>query len=115
MASIEEIEKFLYDIREKMRFFDIVFRNREKNLRTLQILDLIPAERIEIIKALTYKNYYCGPKIDTEDPRMPDYFEFGVQIKGEPVYIKLNRGLPNKAVDCASFHIAERTITYHYT
>lgn len=114
MATIEEIEQFLELIREKIKVFDIVFRPRDKNRETLQLLDIMPIERVSIIMSLTHKNFYAGPKKDNEDPQKPNYYEFGVNIKGEEVYIKINPGLTNKEVDCTSFHIAERQITYPY-
>jgi len=42
----------------------------------------------------------------------PNYYEFGIMIKGHEVYIKMSIGLPDKPIDCMSFHIAEYSINY---
>ena len=63
-------------------------------------------------KKLTADNYCDGPKADTYNQNMPDYYEFGVMVKGHEIYIKINIGLPNKPIDCMSFHLAEFPITY---
>jgi len=112
MATKEEVEAFLKEIREKIKFSDVAFQPREKNLETLAELEIIPIERIEYLKKLTYRDYKSGPNKDTHDAKKPDYFEFGIEIKGVTVYIKISRGLPNKRIDCMSFHKAEKPITY---
>ena len=53
-----------------------------------------------------------GPNRDTYDLNKPDYFEFGITIKSFEVYIKISVGMPNKMIDCMSFHKAERIINY---
>lgn len=79
MASFEEVDLFLKQIREKLEFHSIgiVFRPREKNLDTLALLDIVPAYRNEIIKMLKPANYMSGPKNNSHDTMQPDYYEFG--------------------------------------
>ena len=112
MATQQEIERFLAEIREKIRVFGIVFRPRKKNLDALLELDIVPIDRINYLCKLTSENYYRGPRNDTHNPDRPDYYEFGMQIKGVEVYIKISLGLNDKPVDCMSFHNAERPIWY---
>lgn len=112
MTTHEQVEDFLKQIREKAKIFNVVYRPRDKNLDTLAELDIAPSSRDDYINKLTFKNYYKGPSSDTHSPNRPDYYEFGLVIKGTEVYIKLALNLPNKPVDCMSFHKAERTITY---
>jgi hypothetical protein len=112
MANKAEIEEFLRALKEKIKIFDIVFRPRDKNTETLAELDILPIDRIQYLMNLTADDYYSGPNKDTYDFRKPDYYEFGIQVKRKEVYIKISLGLPNKPVDCMSFHIAERPITY---
>lgn len=112
VATPEQVEDFLKLVREKIKVFGAVYRPRDKNLETLAELDIFPALRDDYISKLTFKNYYTGPKNDTFDPKKPDYYEFGIEIKGVEVYIKLALNLPGKPVDCMSFHKAERKITY---
>jgi len=106
------VEQFLSDLKDKIRVFGIVFRPRDKNLDALAALDIKAWQREEYLLNLKAEDYYAGPSPDTYDPRRPDYYEFGIQINDTEVYIKISPGLPNKAVDCMSFHPAERTMNY---
>lgn len=108
----QDIENFLVDFIEKMKVFDIVFENRDKNSEALFELDITPLQRIEYIQKLKLENYVSGPNKDTNDSRRPDFWEFAIKVKNKPVYIKINMGFPNKQVICISFHIAERKIIY---
>ena len=112
MTKKEEVESFLQKLRDKLLIFDIVFRPRSKNIEALAELDILPIDRIKFIKQLSSNNYYTGPNNDTYDNSKPDYYEFGITIQGFEVYVKLSLGLLNKQVDCMSFHIAEKPITY---
>jgi hypothetical protein len=112
MATPDQVEAFLKNLREKIRFFDVAFRPRDKNLKFLANIDLIPIERIDYLKKLTYENYKSGPNKDTHEVERPDYWEFGIEIKGVEAYIKVSLGLKDKRVDCMSFHEAELSITY---
>ena len=112
MATKEEVEAFLRVMRDKIRIFDVAFRPSDKNLEFLAEIDLVPIERIEYLKKLTYENYKSGPNKDTHDIGKPDYYEFGIEIKGVKAYIKVSLGLNDKRVDCMSFHKAEISITY---
>ena len=112
MATKDQVEHFLKDLRGKIQLFDIAFRPRDKNLDFLAEADLRPIERIEYLKKLTYLNYKSGPNKDSHDPGKQDFYEFGIEIKDIEVYIKISLGLPKKRVDCMSFHKAEMQISY---
>lgn len=114
MPSLPEVELFLKQLKEKLQFnaVGVVYRPRKENMETLALLDIVPAMRDEIIVALTAENYMSGPKNDTYDPTRPHYYEFGIIIKGIEVYIKISIGLPNKAIDCMSFHKVAYPIKY---
>lgn len=112
MVTKAEVEQFLEELKDKIKFFDIRFRPRDKNLQGLADLDIMASKRLQCIMNLRAEDYYAGPKNDTYDANLPDYYEFGIQIKGIEVYIKISKGLANKAADCMSFHPAEFTITY---
>jgi hypothetical protein len=113
MPTKEDVERFLNDLHGKMIGFEIRYRPRAKNLQSLADLDITPNERKQIIAGLIYKDCFSGPNGDTYMiPPMPDYYEFGKEVKGHTVYIKINIGRPNKPIDCMSFHIAERPIVY---
>lgn len=86
--------------------------SRHKNIQALADLDISPVVRLQHIYHLSTDHFIAGPKPDLYDPTRPDYFEFGVRVKGLEVYIKLSLGLPGKPVDCMSFHAAEFPIVY---
>ena len=108
----QEIEEFLERLVQKIRVFGIVFRSRDKNLQVLAELGITALHREKFLTGLNYKNYSTGPNKDNYDMAKPDYYEFGVNINGEEVYIKISPGLENKPVDCMSFHIAEYKMSY---
>ena len=112
MATKTEVEEFLIALKEKIKIFDVAFRPRDKNSNSIADLDILPVDRIKYLMDLNGGNYLSGPNKDTYDPKKPDYYEFGIQIKKKDVYIKIGIGLSNKRVDCMSFHIAERKIVY---
>lgn len=112
MPTKKEVDFFLSQLKAKIKVFDVVFRPRDKNLVDLAALDITPAKRIDYLMNLTAEDYYAGPKNDTHQPGRPDYYEFGLQINGSTVYLKISLGLTNKPVDCMSFHIAEFTMTF---
>lgn len=112
MIAKEEVEQFLRQMKEKIAVFDVAFRYRDKNLAALAELDRTPAKRIAYLLQLTADNYFTGPNKDTYDTSLPDYYEFGIEIKKKIVYIKISLGKENKPVDCLSFHLAEFSIQY---
>ncbi|GAA4022476.1 hypothetical protein GCM10022386_01720 [Flavobacterium cheonhonense] len=112
MATKAEVDRFLREVREKIAIFDIAFRPRDKNTQALLDLGISPNDRLKYIMGLSSDNYYRGPSHDTHDTSRPDYYEFGIMINGQEVYIKISLGLDNKRVDCMSFHVAEDVITY---
>ena len=112
MPAKAEIDQFLTELKEKIRLIGIVFRPRDKNLEALADLDISAFKRLECLLNLKAEDYYAGPTKDTYNSVLPDYYEFGIQIKGNEVYIKISRGLENKPVDCMSFHAAEFPMSY---
>lgn len=112
MPTKQEVDFFLSQLKAKIKVFDVAFRPREKNLTDLASLDILPAKRIDFILNLTADDYYAGPKRDTHNPERPDYYEFGLDVKRNTVYIKISIGLKNKQVDCMSFHIAEFPMSF---
>ncbi|MGE5457445.1 MAG: toxin [Methanococcaceae archaeon] len=114
MANKDEIESFLNEMRAKLSVYPIFFYNREKNKQALLDLEITPLQRDEFIQRLTVEDYFDGPTPDTIDNTLPDYWEFGITVKGKEVYIKISMGRANRNVICMSFHLAERKITYPY-
>jgi len=58
MSTEAEVTSFLKDFKEKMKFWDVLFRDdRGKNAQTLIDLELRPIERKSILEALETKDY----------------------------------------------------------
>lgn len=109
----EEITKFLKDFNDKLKVFNVIYRDeRNKNLQTLAELEITPSQRTAYLYKLKAENYLSGPKKDRLNPGFPDYWEFGMKIKKKDVYIKISMGLLNKPIICISFHIAEYKLKY---
>jgi len=111
MESKIEVERFLQHLKTKIEFFQISYeRTRDKFGETLKKLGYIESQCTDVIKNLTYKNYYKGPKKDTIHGG--EIWEFGIIVKDIEIYIKINIGLMNKPVICISFHESEYKIIY---
>lgn len=114
MAEIDEVERFLYEFKQKMKIYNIVFRDeRSKNNETLFSLDIRPNDRKRVISELKVEDYSEGPIPDTLY-NISDMWVFGKVVRKEEVYIKISMGLPNRSTICISFHIAECPIKYKF-
>ena len=116
MANELEVKMFLEQLKAKIRVFHdpVSFENREKNTQALAELDILPIDRLNYLKKLNVEDYYTGPNPDESNPGGPPYYEFGINVKGHEVYVKLTLGYENKRINCISFHIAEHRITYPF-
>lgn len=87
--------------------------NREKNRKDLADLDITPAQVQEMIRYLTYENYYKGP-VDNFNEENSTTYEFGTLIDEYEIYIKLELiEIDNQLYcKCISFHKAEFPIRY---
>jgi hypothetical protein len=110
LPNKSEIENFLYEFKQKLRTFNIVYHRSNKNSQTLLDLDINDFIRTNILLKLCVEDYYKGTAVDTYDPYGSPVWEFGIEKKGEEIYIKISLGAKNKPVICKSFHIAERKI-----
>ena len=114
MASKQEVEKYLKDLKVKMEVFGILFLDdRGKNQQTLHDLEISPGKRREIIESLRVENYSEGPMPEKMRGMLPMWI-FGKEVKKIEVYIKISLGLENNSAVCISFHIAEYTMNYPY-
>ena len=48
MATKQEVELFLNQLKDKIKYFEIVFRPRDKNLQALADLDITPIKTVRI-------------------------------------------------------------------
>lgn len=109
-----EVENFLKQFHQKLKIYNIIFRDdRGKNIRTLAELEITPIYRETVIKNLEVKDYSQGPIVDTLN-RLGDMWGFGKDIKRREVYIKISLGLENCQTICISFHLAEHNMQYPF-
>ncbi len=114
MASKQEVEKYLKELKTKMEIFGILFLDdRGKNQQTLHDLEISPAIRKEIISSLKIEEYSQGP-LDEKMHGILPMWVFGIQIKKKEVYIKVSMGIENNSAVCISFHIAEHPMNYPF-
>ena len=114
MATKEQVEDFLKRLKEKIKVFDIIFRDdRGKNLQTLATLEITPTYRKQVILNIEPEDYSEGPIVDTLN-KMGEMWVFGKDVKGQEVYIKITLGQPNNSTICISFHIAEHPMSYQF-
>ena len=112
MATKDEVERFLLNFKEKVKIYNIVYRDdRGKNAQILAELDITPKYRTDVIMKLKVNDYSEGPIPDTLN-HLGDMWVFGKDVKGREVYIKITMGVPGNSTICISFHIAEYKMKY---
>lgn len=112
MSTEKEVALFLKEFREKMNFWDILFRDdRGKNAQALVDLELRPIDRKTTLNALETKDYSKGP-IPERLYGGSDMWVFGKTKKKKEVYIKITIGAMGSSVICISFHLAEHKMHY---
>jgi len=65
------------------------------------------------LQKLKASNYFKGPTENHEN-NMGALWEFGTDVNGSEVYVKISMGIRNKPVICISFHLAEYPIEYPF-
>ena len=75
MATKSEVEVFLNTFKAKMEVFDVIFLERDKNLKALIDLEMTRVSRKELLKELRVEDYFRGPSKDVDNG--PDLWEFG--------------------------------------
>ena len=112
MSTEAATTSFLKDFKEKMKFWDVLFRDeRGKNAQALLELELRPIERKAILEELETKDYNEGP-LEEKLYGGSDMWVFGKLIKKKEVYIKITMGAMGSSVICISFHLAQHKMRY---
>lgn len=112
MHKEAEVALFLKDFKEKMRFWDVLFRDeRGKNAQALADLELRPIDRKVILETLEIKDYSEGP-LSEKLYGGADMWVFGKTVKKREVYIKITMGAMGSSVICISFHLAQHKMNH---
>lgn len=114
MATKDEVAQFLKQFNIKLKVFDVVYINREKNTQALLDLEISPFDRRNVLENLEVRDYSEGPLEETMHDAKTRMWVFGKEIKGTETYIKITMGLRNKPVICISFHPAEYDLNYPF-
>jgi len=114
MTSKDDVEIFIRQFHQKLRIFQIVFRDdRGKNKQALADLEISPMYREKIIKEINIEDYSNGP-INDSLYNLGNMWIFGKDVKKREVYIKISLGRSNYQTICISFHIAEHKMNYPF-
>lgn len=112
MSKKKEVEQFLKEFKQKMKIWDVLFRdNRDKNFQALAQLEIRPNDRKKILEELKEEDYCEGPIKETLY-HGADMWVFGKMIKKKQVYIKITMGFKGASVLCISFHLAEHELNF---
>lgn len=112
MSTEADAASFLKDFKEKMKFWDVLFRDdRGKNAQALVELELRPIERKAILDTLETKDYSEGP-LEEKLYGGADMWVFGKTVKKKELYIKVTMGAFGNSVICISFHLAQHKMNY---
>lgn len=109
-----QVERFLVDFKNLLDTkSEQVMPRRYKNEQTLIRLGLNHSNCVDVLYSLTPDNYYKGPSKDDYHPGI--YWEFGTEVDGNPVYIKIKIASDKHGNDwpvCYSFHAPEFPLKY---
>lgn len=112
MSDEASVTAFLKDFKEKMKFWDVLFRDeRGKNAQALVDLELRPVERKSILEKLEIRDYSEGPLAEKLYGGTAMWV-FGKTVKKQEVYIKVSMGAMGTSVICISFHLADHKMNY---
>ena len=112
MRRESEVATFLNDFKEKMKFWDVLFRDdRGKNTQALVDLEIRPIERKAILNAIETRDYSEGP-LEEKMYGGADMWVFGKIVKQKEVYIKITIGPMGSSVIYISFHLAQHKMNY---
>ena len=114
MPTKVEVGEFLKFFKEKMKIWDVLFRDdRGKNTQTLANLELRPIDRKRVLEKLVIEDYSQGPLEERMYGGVAMWI-FGKDVKKNEVYIKITMGFAGGSVICISFHAAEYPMRYPF-
>ena len=107
----DEVKQFLLDFKQAATTssgVDLV--PRDQNMKTLSYLGITKKNAEEILLGLSVADYCKGPIPDKD--KAGELWEFGRDMDGEEVYIKLKVVKELNLAKCISFHIAKYPMKY---
>lgn len=107
-----ELKQFLLDFKQAAASNGVDVVPRDVNMLTLSYLGITKKNLEEILLGLSVADYCKGPIQDKSKPG--NLWEFGKDIDGEEVYIKLKVVKDISLAKCISFHIAKYPLRYPF-
>ncbi len=101
---LDEVKQFLLDFKQAATSNGVDFVPRKDNILTLSYLGITKKNVEEILLGLSVADFCKGPLPDDSKPG--ELWEFGKNMDGEEVYIKLKVVKESNLAKCISFHIA---------
>lgn len=106
MASTEEIENALSDMRSAIEAGRFQPVPRRKNMYTLAMLGISWEDAKSELCGLTASDYFQGPEMDRDFPGTDLFWVFKKNIGGQVIYIKFKIVyLQDGGVKLVSFHL----------
>lgn len=101
------IEVFLSEVRESIESGKAMLVQREKNIRTLATLGMMPEDVYDEIRDLRACHFYSGPSVDRDYPESEKIWIFKKEIQHKMIYIKFKVLYRDSLVKVLSFHFDE--------
>lgn len=108
----DEVKQFLLDFKQAATINGVDFVPRKGNMLTLTYLGITKKNLEEIFLGLSVADFCKGPIADRDKPG--ELWEFGKDMDGEEVYIKLKVVKELNLAKCISFHIAKHPMRYPF-
>lgn len=112
MVDSKEIAHFLKEFKQKMKIWDVLFRDeRGKNTQSLAEFEIKPSDRKKVLEELNVEDY-CQESHEETQHKGIDIWVFGKVIKRKLVCIKISMGFKDASVLCTSFRLAEHELYF---
>ncbi|MDD2716779.1 MAG: type II toxin-antitoxin system MqsR family toxin [Candidatus Wallbacteria bacterium] len=106
----QAVVDFLSELKEVIDTGKFYLIDRDKNLKFAAELGITREMIKSTVRELEAENYYQGPTPDRDKPG--EVWEFGKELMGREIYIKVKIVQGQCKVICISFHEAESGMTY---
>lgn len=111
-ADREQIKQFLLELKMALsRDGNLHVADREKNVKSLAIMGMLPNEVSQVLRSLKVSDYSEGP-LDDDQGRPIQWWVFGPNYCGTTLYVKV--ALRHNRVICLSFHKPEHELAHPY-
>ena len=108
----DKVKQFLLDFKQVATINGVDFVPRKGNVLTLSYLGITKKNAEEILLGLSVADCCKGPLPDKDKPG--ELWEFGKDIDGQEVYIKLKVVKELNIAKCISFHIPKYPLMYPF-